>query len=58
MTPAEDNNMLEPRPNRGVVPVRTGGSRARRFAMNVDPAEQVFEEILPYLETLAAQIGV
>jgi len=50
--------MLEPRPNRGVVPVRTGGSRARRFAMHVDPAEQVFEEILPYLETLAAQIGV
>jgi hypothetical protein len=25
--------------------------------MNVDPAEQVFEEILPYLETLDAQIG-
>ena len=25
--------------------------------MNVDPAEQVFEEILPYLETLDAQVG-
>jgi hypothetical protein len=25
--------------------------------MNVGPAEQVFEEILPYLETLDAQIG-
>ena len=25
--------------------------------MNVDPSEQVFEEILPYLETLDAQIG-
>jgi hypothetical protein len=25
--------------------------------MNVSPAEQVFEEVLPYLETLDAQIG-
>jgi hypothetical protein len=25
--------------------------------MNVSPAEQVFEEILPYLEVLDAQIG-
>jgi hypothetical protein len=25
--------------------------------MNVAPAEQVFEEVLPYLETLDAQIG-
>jgi hypothetical protein len=25
--------------------------------MNVDSSEQVFEEILPYLETLDAQIG-
>lgn len=25
--------------------------------MNTDPAEQVFEELLPYLETLDAQIG-
>lgn len=25
--------------------------------MNVGPAEQVFEEVLPYLETLDAQIG-
>jgi hypothetical protein len=25
--------------------------------MNVSPAEQVFEEVLPYLETLGAQIG-
>jgi hypothetical protein len=25
--------------------------------MNVDPSEQVFEEVLPYLETLDAQIG-
>lgn len=25
--------------------------------MTMDPAEQVFEELLPYLETLDAQIG-
>ena len=25
--------------------------------MNIDPAEQVFEDILPYLETLDAQVG-
>jgi hypothetical protein len=25
--------------------------------MNLSPAEQVFEEVLPYLETLDAQIG-
>jgi len=25
--------------------------------MTTDPAEQVFEELLPYLETLDAQIG-
>ncbi len=25
--------------------------------MKIDPAEQVFEELLPYLETLDAQIG-
>lgn len=25
--------------------------------MNLNPAEQVFEELLPYLETLDAQIG-
>jgi hypothetical protein len=30
---------------------------ARRLRMNVSPAEQVFEEILPYLEILDAQIG-
>jgi NH3-dependent NAD+ synthetase len=25
--------------------------------MNIDPAEQVFEDILPYFETLDAQVG-
>jgi hypothetical protein len=30
---------------------------SRRLRMNVGPAEQVFEEVLPYLETLDAQIG-
>ena len=25
--------------------------------MNIDPAEQVFEDMLPYLETLDAQVG-
>src|SRR5271163_4970653 len=33
------------------------GCSARRSNMSDSPAEQVFEEILPYLETLDAQIG-
>ena len=57
MTPAEGNKCQSLGPTVGAVPVQTGESGARRFTMNVDPAEQVFEEILPHLETLDAQIG-